>query len=320
MEEAEIRMEIYMTLATAFTRPNPYFFSLKNEQALARILGTRTKRYLLSVYHQPTLKLLSFIHRNAENIGNKFWQDFTIEYNRLFVGPFAPKAPPNESRYWNPYHQKIFECLLRISEAYTRENLILKQEFHDLPDHIVAELEFMAFLCEKELNARLNNKTEKTLSYLLKQYDFLVNHLSKWCSEFSKEIESNTDCVFYLSLAALLRDFISDDLEKLRDEIYKLEVKVQNSPAHSKHEKNSRLPLYKKIKRQEAEYSIEVNSADCILCGVCVSCCPTKAFRMDNTQRRIQLLFKAALCTGCEQCSALCPQQAIKLSAGFEEK
>ncbi|MFQ5750366.1 MAG: molecular chaperone TorD family protein, partial [bacterium] len=287
MEEAEIRMEIYLSLAIAFGRPGRQRFCQQNEGSFLTFLLPQTRAYLLSEFRKPTLQLFSFIKQNAEQMDDQFWQNLEIEYNRLFVGPYSPKAPPYESKYTNPSQQMLNSCRVCLLEDYGQENLNLKQDFYDLPDHIVVELEFMALLCEKELHARINHNTEKALKYLLKQYDFLVNHLSKWCSEFSKEIASKSKSILYHSLAVLLRDFISDDLEKLRDEIYKLEVKVLNSPTQSQHKKDRMLLIHKKIKTEEAEYSIEINSADCILCGVCVSCCPTNAFRMNNSQRRI---------------------------------
>ncbi|MFQ5866155.1 MAG: molecular chaperone TorD family protein [bacterium] len=324
----KIRMEVYLGLAVAFDRPHRYLFSRPTwaersdhpEQALLKILSSPTRRYLLFISRRPTLNLFAFIKKNAENTDEKFWEDLEIEYNRLFLGPYSPEAHPNESIYRNPYRGVLDECILRIREAYSRENLTVRPGFHDLPDHIVAELEFMAILCEKELEARQNNDTEKSLDYLLKQYDFLVEHLGAWASEFAKKIESSTDSVFYLSLASILRDFVLDDLENLRDEIYKQEAEVATSKVGSRYLKNGISSPDMRFNEKRDGFSIEINAYDCILCGVCVSSCPTKAFRITNDQQSIRLLFMAALCSGCEQCVGICPQQAIKLSPGYDHQ
>ncbi|MFQ5543374.1 MAG: molecular chaperone TorD family protein [Nitrospiria bacterium] len=320
MVGAKIRMEIYAGLAVAFGRPHRALFSSNNEHSLMEILSQQTRDYLFSAYRKPSAELLQFIETNAQNNEYTFWQNLEIEYNRLFVGPYSPKAHPYESIYRSPNHQVLDEQIFSICREYGLEGFFMKHDFHDLPDHIVAELEYMALLCEREYEARHNCRAEIALQYLLKQYDFLVKHLGVWASEFSNKIESSTDSPFYRSLAAVLRDFVSGDLENLRDEIHKQEAKVLNSPASSRHEKELVHQLRGKIMGKEAGCILEVNSYDCILCGACVSGCPTEAFRITSDQQSIRLLFKSELCSGCEQCLALCPQEAIKLFPGYDHQ
>jgi TorA maturation chaperone TorD/Pyruvate/2-oxoacid:ferredoxin oxidoreductase delta subunit len=317
MADTKTRMEIYMGLAVAFDRPQRHLFWSQEDHSLSTILSSKSSSYLLSISRGSTIDFFAFVKKNANNIDDKFWQDLEIEFNRLFVGPYSPKAHPNESIYRVPYNGALDECVLRICEAYSREGLSVRQDSHRLPDHIVAELEYMAILCERELESRHNNRKEKTLEYLLKEYDFLIEHLEMWVSEFSNRIESSTDLQFYLSLAGILRDFISVDVEKLRDEISREEANVQNSPADSRHDRNLTPPACEEIKEEGINYSVEIKESDCILCAACAANCPTRAFRITNDQQSSQLLFKVELCSGCKQCIAVCPQQAIELSSGW---
>lgn len=317
-----------MGLAVAFNRPHRQLFSRQtwtersepHEHTLLKILSSQTRKYLLSVLNKPSSDLFTFIEKKAQNVDDKFWQDFEVEYNRLFVGPYSPEAYPNESSYRNPYQQMLDECVFRICEAYSQEGFIVRHDFHDRPDHIVAELEFMAILCERELQARQNNNKEKTLEYLLKEYDFLMEHLGRWTSEFSHKIKASTDSQFYLSLATILRDFVSEDLENLRDEIFKQEARALNSKVNSRYVKDWIPPPAGSFNEERVGYIVEINPHDCILCGVCVSRCPTEALRITSDQQSIRLFFKAALCSGCQQCFTECPQQAIKLSPRYEHQ
>ncbi|MEG1656527.1 MAG: DUF362 domain-containing protein [Christensenellaceae bacterium] len=82
-----------------------------------------------------------------------------------------------------------------------------------------------------------------------------------------------------------------------------------------KHAKTNQSLLYKvpKLVRIPLEKILSlrpiIDSKACILCGVCVRCCPAKAMSIQN--RQVGIDYKK--CVNCFCCHELCPQKAVKI-------
>ena len=53
---------------------------------------------------------------------------------------------------------------------------------------------------------------------------------------------------------------------------------------------------------------INLDSARCVHCGMCLSICKTKALNHDLENR---IYFREELCIGCHLCIEICPRAAI---------
>jgi len=134
-----------------------------------------------------------------------------VEYARLFVGPFKVPAPPYESMFRVESRGSIMgESTMEVRRLYREEGLDLSSEVQDLPDHILAELDFMSYLCDREAELRSEGSAEAE-TYLKKQEAFLSSHLTKWIPQFSQAASSATREDFYRLLAGLTDDFIALD-------------------------------------------------------------------------------------------------------------
>ncbi|HPD98291.1 MAG TPA: 4Fe-4S binding protein [Synergistales bacterium] len=64
-------------------------------------------------------------------------------------------------------------------------------------------------------------------------------------------------------------------------------------------------------------FNVEVNSAWCKGCGLCMAVCPKKVFDFDgnlkSTPSRVQD------CIGCKQCENICPDLAITVEGSGED-
>jgi putative dimethyl sulfoxide reductase chaperone len=142
--------------------------------------------------------------------------EIRLEYNRLFVGPNALPCPPYESVYRTDRPSSELGMLMGpsvidVKKRYGEAGLQVAQNFHDLPDHVSVEMEFMSFLCAKEAAAL--GEQEDDVIWRERQAEFLRIHLESWIPQFSESVLSNCESNFYRAAATFLKDWIQDECE-----------------------------------------------------------------------------------------------------------
>lgn len=130
------------------------------------------------------------------------------EYHRLFIGPYKLAAPPYASLYLEAEPAIMGRSTLEVLRLYEEAGFVLSPSFRDLPDHIVAELEFMALLCEREQKARQGRDISEVALVIAREATFLKHHLSRWIPRFSSRILAATEMPFYRALALLAQDYV----------------------------------------------------------------------------------------------------------------
>lgn len=95
----------------------------------------------------------------------------------------------------------ILEDLLRFYEFF---DVKLSETDREYPDHLVTELEFIAWLCMQEQAAQ--QKDGDAESFRLAARDFLSRHLAAWLPEFRRRLEA-TDTA-YARYGVLLSDLV----------------------------------------------------------------------------------------------------------------
>ncbi|MBI4115630.1 MAG: molecular chaperone TorD family protein [Candidatus Omnitrophica bacterium] len=158
-------------------------------------------------------KIESFFE--ATDLADKV-EEIVVEYTSLFVAPGEYSIPPYESFYCDaltidastadsPYFQPlcmptgmkgfIYGSSARaVGKIYQEGGFELDPNFHDLPDHIACELEFVGRLYEKGKREAARN--------------FLKNHLGRWAFNFLNNLEKQDRSVFYQRVAKSLGNFL----------------------------------------------------------------------------------------------------------------
>jgi len=62
---------------------------------------------------------------------------------------------------------------------------------------------------------------------------------------------------------------------------------------------------------QSLSQDVTRNEARCTHCGACITMCPTRAFTLEETNRRVK--FDNSKCIVCELCVRACPPRAMEL-------
>jgi TorA maturation chaperone TorD len=135
-------------------------------------------------------------------------------YNRLFL--VKPLAPPYETSYLKVPGQSEGTLAAEISGTYGQAGLIVSPETNELPDHIAVELEYMSFLCEKELTALQNDDADELASTLQEQQHFMDHHLARWYPQFAKKaLSTGVESTLYQHVIGTAFAFLRSELELL---------------------------------------------------------------------------------------------------------
>jgi len=136
-----------------------------------------------------------FMKKNRGKSDEEFYNMLAVEYTRLFITGLPSLAcPPYESVYRED--AVMGNSTLEVMKSYSKAGLKVMENFHDLPDHVAVELEFLYYLMNKE-----NTEAHEA---------FIKEHVSRWVPEFCSGVEKNDRTGFYGHAAAVLRKFIEE--------------------------------------------------------------------------------------------------------------
>jgi putative dimethyl sulfoxide reductase chaperone len=124
------------------------------------------------------------------------------------------------SRYLSPY-ESVYRsegaggrgCLcgpeaVAVEHLYLKEGLGPNGEFSELPDHVGVELEFMAILCLKALEAIQAGDAASAQEYHHQQYSFFMEHLGPWVRLLAERLASQAQTSLYRFLGNFLNLFL----------------------------------------------------------------------------------------------------------------
>jgi len=130
-------------------------------------------------------------------------EQLQTEYARLFVGPAALPCPPWESIYTSPGRQMLQEAHDAMRSLFAEAGLAVST-VGVLPDHIGAELRFLALLIE-----RMSSGSEPDQQVALALADRLIDkHLNAWIPAFTGDLETASQYPLYKILAATTREVV----------------------------------------------------------------------------------------------------------------
>jgi TorA maturation chaperone TorD len=134
------------------------------------------------------------------------------EYTRLFITAYHKVvAPPYGSVYLNSEKLIWGRSTAEVARLYEAAGLGMNENFHDIPDHIAAELEFASYLIAEQLKRDERSlSASEQLPTLEKR--FLTEHLHKWAPAFFNRVVECSSAGFYQAAALMGRQFIDRDV------------------------------------------------------------------------------------------------------------
>lgn len=198
-----LREDAYRLLAACFYPPSPELFEERCLPALADLLediapdAARHARDAAHAGEQASLESLA------------------VEHARLFIGPFHLVAPPYGSLYLDDAKTVMGESTGKVSAFYGSCGLLLADDFHEMPDHIAVELEFLSFLAHKERESVAAGDRGEASRFAGLQIAFLDRFLLPWLSPFTRSILEGTESPFYRAIARCTSTYVTGDRDFL---------------------------------------------------------------------------------------------------------
>lgn len=124
-----------------------------------------------------------------------------IDYAKLFVGPFDVKAPPYGSVYLDDGRRLMGDSTKAVEAVYRESGVEKLSVFHEPPDHITVEMEFVYYLYFKYIDTG-------ELKYLEIMQRFIQQFIVTWIFSFTKKIREHAKEPFYLKLALFTEEVI----------------------------------------------------------------------------------------------------------------
>jgi TorA maturation chaperone TorD len=141
-------------------------------------------------------------------------EDLAVEYTQLFVGP-GPHLSPHESVHTESGEVRDGELwgrqTVKVKAFVEAAGLSYEDNFHGMPDHISAELEFMGKLTAHEAELWCAGDEENALGSLRIQRRFFDEHLNQWVPRFCQKIIDRHESAFYTKVAELTGAVLSYD-------------------------------------------------------------------------------------------------------------
>jgi DMSO reductase family type II enzyme chaperone len=197
--------QVYLFLGKCFSYPKEEFYTLVEEE--------RTREELRVLVNGLPFDV-DFKGIPPPGLPQEEFESRYINSFDLGFGPALP-CPLYESAYGEETSSRdITEDLLCFYDYF---HVKLSDKEKDYPDHLVVELEFMAFLAKKEADATGQGKDPAP--YRRAQLDFLERHLDKWAYKLDERVQERVREPFYQAASSFLREFVTNHLSYVRKNV-----------------------------------------------------------------------------------------------------
>lgn len=152
--------------------------------------------------------------RFLQELNERTLPDLAADYARIFLGAGprqAHSAFPYESVYTSPQGLLMQEARDQVVELYRQEGIQCSADCRDPEDHIAQELEFVAYLCEKNGQALEEQDDEAVAHCLRTQQGFIDSHLCKWAPRLCTDVARIAATDFYKAIALITSGYLAID-------------------------------------------------------------------------------------------------------------
>jgi putative dimethyl sulfoxide reductase chaperone len=195
-DQALARQELCRFLAGCYYEPGPEFA----EEGLFDSIAAAAQRI------SPELA------EHAQRLGAAFaatpLEELLVDYTRLFLGAPQAMAKPYASVWLTSEPELMQDSAMELLKLYAQGGFEIDEDFHDLPDHVAVELEFL-YLLNFQLNqAQAAGDDAAVQAVAVLRTAFLVGHLGRWLGGFILAVHDHAQSDFYRELAEFTELFV----------------------------------------------------------------------------------------------------------------
>ena len=208
---SEWRANLYGLLSSVYIQiPRQETITLNLEPALhlLRSSSEGTEEALQEI--KRGVGLVKAYASGEDPLSEKSITDLSKDWTRLFrgVGKDGP-LPPYESLYRAERLQK--RPVQEINRLFSKMGVRVPEEWHQPPDYIGVELDFMRLFCRRELKAWEKEEMGSVLEVIETERSFLENHLGLWIFDFCEKMLAQAREDFYRGVARLTSGLVKHD-------------------------------------------------------------------------------------------------------------
>lgn len=209
VERTVARMSLYRFLSRCYSYPDrPFVEAMQGEE------GWEAVRAAVATVVPEAERAISEMEAFVRGYGGdteRLLTDLQVEYTYLFINavPLVP-APPYESAYTDR-GLLMGRPVSEVVRAYREAGLAVRPDYDGLPDHIAAELEFVAYLMEQEMEAADSGAEETAPLWHSRRRAFLEAHLLRWTPPFLEKVADSARKPFYRQVARLTEDLLESE-------------------------------------------------------------------------------------------------------------
>ena len=190
-------------------------------QETVRQLSSEDNHEVLSLFrsgggeYQKALSTFESVSQEIVADKTEAIECLVIGFTRLFVGPGMVEAAPWESYYVSKDNSLFQEATLEVRKEYVCQGLLPQGYPSVADDHLALELDYLARLAERMLDAYDTADYGAVLGFLEASEAFLRRHLLVWAPRFAEALAKAAHAYFYSATADLLVAFLAVDLQAL---------------------------------------------------------------------------------------------------------
>ncbi len=165
---------------------------------------------LVPMLEQVESSLTTDIDRKALTDVGEDDHALAVEYTRLFdVGPGGSPI----SLFGGHHQGGRTQAMEEVLRFYKHFGLTRDELTHELPDHLISELEFLHFMTFQE--AKIEAQGGDASHYQRGQKDFIERQLGRWLPKLHPRLVEHEALPFYTEIVRLLEQFLLTEKQRM---------------------------------------------------------------------------------------------------------
>jgi TorA maturation chaperone TorD len=208
---ARYRGELYHLLSSAYIHiPAMETLELEWKPAVDLLRFPREENREAHQFIDKGLKLIKPYGSGERMLEDKTLTNLSRDWTRLFRGVEKEGIPPPyESLYRTGKLQE--KPSREIHRLFSHMGIRVPDDWHQPPDYIGVEFDFMRLLCSRELEAYEKQEAKALSEILHEEQAFVENHLGVWVPQFCEKMLSEAREDYFRGIAHLTTGFIAYD-------------------------------------------------------------------------------------------------------------
>ena len=208
---SKIRRDLYGLLSSAYVQlPGRSTLEHKWEPAVELLRHPQKRSEEAFAQIQNGLNLVKSYGSKKGRNDEESLKNISKDWTRLFRGVVRDGIlPPYESLYRPERLQK--KPAQEINRLFSEMGIQVPEEWHQPSDYIGVELDFMRFLCAKEMRLRDDGEPNALREAVEAQNSFLEEHLALWVPIFCKKMFLQAHEDYYRGVSRLTTGLIGYD-------------------------------------------------------------------------------------------------------------